>query len=158
MIYYAATRSQILSEVYPCPIFWTPRRGCAPVKDYCVMGKPAQIDIVRRAYELWEQAGKPEGRDQEFYHQAERGCRVPKSVAIPRRGIPTTFEGLSIPHRRTGATSPLCAARSCHSAAEKFTPVEDCRPIKIKTAAGKFALRPPEIQLAMKSACPVPLF
>jgi hypothetical protein len=25
-----------------------------------------------RAYELWEKAGKPEGRDQEFYHQAER--------------------------------------------------------------------------------------
>jgi len=30
------------------------------------------IEIVRRAYELWEQAGKPDGRDQEFYHQAER--------------------------------------------------------------------------------------
>jgi hypothetical protein len=28
------------------------------------------MDIVRRAYELWEQAGKPDGRDQEFYHQA----------------------------------------------------------------------------------------
>jgi hypothetical protein len=23
------------------------------------MGKPAQIDIVRRAYELWQQAGEP---------------------------------------------------------------------------------------------------
>jgi hypothetical protein len=33
------------------------------------MKKPTRI---RRAYELWEQAGKPEGRDQEFYHQAER--------------------------------------------------------------------------------------
>jgi len=31
-------------------------------------------------------------------------------------------------------------------------------PHQIKTAAGKFALRPPEIRLAMKSACPVPLF
>jgi hypothetical protein len=30
------------------------------------------IEIVRRAYELWEQAGKPDGKDQEFYHQAER--------------------------------------------------------------------------------------
>jgi hypothetical protein len=36
------------------------------------MTKPAGIDIVRRAYELWEQAGKPDGRDQEFYLQAER--------------------------------------------------------------------------------------
>jgi Protein of unknown function (DUF2934) len=37
-----------------------------------VMARPAGIDIVRRAYKLWEQAGKPEGRDQEFYLQAER--------------------------------------------------------------------------------------
>ena len=36
------------------------------------MARPARIDVVRRAYELWEQSGKPEGRDQEFYLQAER--------------------------------------------------------------------------------------
>jgi hypothetical protein len=36
------------------------------------MARPARIDVVRRAYELWEQGGKPEGRDQEFYLQAER--------------------------------------------------------------------------------------
>jgi Protein of unknown function (DUF2934) len=32
-------------------------------------------DVIRRAYELWEQAGKPEGRDEEFYHQAEQELR-----------------------------------------------------------------------------------
>jgi hypothetical protein len=36
------------------------------------MAKPAAIEIVRRAYELWQQAGQPEGRDQEFYLQAEK--------------------------------------------------------------------------------------
>ena len=36
------------------------------------MAKPRGIEIVRRAYELWEQAGKPDGQDQEFYHRAER--------------------------------------------------------------------------------------
>jgi Protein of unknown function (DUF2934) len=30
------------------------------------------IEIVRRAYKIWEDAGKPNGKDQEFYHQAER--------------------------------------------------------------------------------------
>ncbi|MEA2732132.1 MAG: hypothetical protein QOF70_6607 [Acetobacteraceae bacterium] len=30
------------------------------------MKKPAVIKVVRRAYQLWEKAGKPEGRDQEF--------------------------------------------------------------------------------------------
>jgi hypothetical protein len=36
------------------------------------MRKPLQMDVVRRAYMLWEVAGRPEGRDQEFYLQAER--------------------------------------------------------------------------------------
>jgi hypothetical protein len=39
------------------------------------MKKPTEMDIVRRAYELWEQAGKPDGKDQEFYHQAEQELR-----------------------------------------------------------------------------------
>ena len=36
------------------------------------MEKPTKEQIIHRAYELWEQNGKPEGRDDEFYHQAER--------------------------------------------------------------------------------------
>jgi hypothetical protein len=36
------------------------------------MKKPAQIEIVRRAYELWEQAGRPDGKDEEFYYLAEK--------------------------------------------------------------------------------------
>jgi len=36
------------------------------------VARPRGIEIVRRAYELWEQAGKPDGQDQEFYLQAER--------------------------------------------------------------------------------------
>jgi Protein of unknown function (DUF2934) len=34
--------------------------------------RPTEIDIVRRAYVLWERAGQPEGKDQEFYLEAER--------------------------------------------------------------------------------------
>jgi hypothetical protein len=40
-----------------------------------IVSKPAEIDIVRRAYELWQQAGEPEGKDEEFYHQAEQELR-----------------------------------------------------------------------------------
>jgi hypothetical protein len=39
------------------------------------MENPTEKQIVHRAYELWEQAGKPEGRDQEFYHLAEQELR-----------------------------------------------------------------------------------
>ena len=39
------------------------------------MTQPTEMDIVRRAYELWQQAGEPEGKDQEFYHLAEQELR-----------------------------------------------------------------------------------
>ena len=32
----------------------------------------AQMDVASRAYHLWEQAGHPEGRADEFYFEAER--------------------------------------------------------------------------------------
>jgi len=34
-----------------------------------------QEQIAARAYQLWQQAGEPAGRDQEFYHQAEQQLR-----------------------------------------------------------------------------------
>ena len=49
------------------------------------MQRPAEMDIVRRAYELWEQAGKPDGRDQEFYHHAERELQEANELAIPEQ-------------------------------------------------------------------------
>jgi hypothetical protein len=36
------------------------------------MTAPTREQIIHRAYELWERAGKPDGRDEEFYHQAEK--------------------------------------------------------------------------------------
>ncbi len=39
------------------------------------MAEPAHMDIVRRAYQLWQKAGEPEGKDKEFYHQAEQELR-----------------------------------------------------------------------------------
>jgi hypothetical protein len=39
-----------------------------------------------RAYELWEQNGKPEGRDQEFYHQVEKELKEappPEPTGLP---------------------------------------------------------------------------
>jgi hypothetical protein len=40
------------------------------------MGRVPGIEIVRRAYKIWEDSGKPEGKDQEFYHRAERELEV----------------------------------------------------------------------------------
>jgi hypothetical protein len=49
------------------------------------MQKPAEMDIVRRAYELWEQAGEPDGRDQNFYHQAEQELQQAKEQPSPEQ-------------------------------------------------------------------------
>jgi hypothetical protein len=46
------------------------KAGRLPLPIPASMRRPPEIDIVRRAYELWELSGKPEGRDQEFYLQA----------------------------------------------------------------------------------------
>jgi hypothetical protein len=39
------------------------------------MENPTKEKVIHRAYELWEQAGKPEGKDEDFYHQAEQELR-----------------------------------------------------------------------------------
>jgi hypothetical protein len=43
-----------------------------------------QDEVRRRAYELWEQHGSPEGREEEFWLQAEREI----SDKVPDRTIP----------------------------------------------------------------------
>jgi hypothetical protein len=49
------------------------------------MKTPNRKAVINRAYELWEQAGKPAGRDQEFYHQAEQELR---ETDDPQDGVP----------------------------------------------------------------------
>jgi hypothetical protein len=63
------------------------------------MKKPAVIKVVRRAYHLWEKAGKPEGRDQEFYHQAERELEgEPEDDETPEDTRPSRATPLPIDH------------------------------------------------------------
>ncbi|CCE08189.1 hypothetical protein BRAS3843_2650012 [Bradyrhizobium sp. STM 3843] len=33
-------------------------------------------EISKRAHQLWEQAGRPSGRDQEFWYEAERQIKA----------------------------------------------------------------------------------
>ena len=39
------------------------------------MPEPTEKRIKCRAYQLWEKAGQPEDRDEEFYHLAEQELR-----------------------------------------------------------------------------------
>jgi hypothetical protein len=40
-----------------------------------IIATPHEEQIRRRAREIWEHAGKPSGRDEEFWYQAERGLQ-----------------------------------------------------------------------------------
>jgi len=67
---------------------WGRELMAIPVQDvlgqFLKMKKPTFTNIERRAYELWEIAGKPEGMDEEFYYLAEReltlGAEQPKKT------------------------------------------------------------------------------
>jgi hypothetical protein len=37
-----------------------------------LMAQPTEKEITNRAYKIWERNGKPEGRDEEFWHLAEQ--------------------------------------------------------------------------------------
>jgi hypothetical protein len=54
--------------------------------------RPTKEQVTHRAYQLWEQAGKPEGRDQEFYHQAERELAGQASEITADEGEKTFLE------------------------------------------------------------------
>ncbi len=54
----------------PYPPGW----GRAP-KQEVPLSEPTEQEIRERAHRLWEQAGKPEGREEEFWHAAEQELR-----------------------------------------------------------------------------------
>jgi hypothetical protein len=45
------------------------------------LAKPSQKRIRRRAHEIWEENGRPPGRDEEFWFQAEREFREAEELA-----------------------------------------------------------------------------
>ena len=48
------------------------RRAASSQRKADKMSKPTEEQIRVRAHELWEKAGKPEGREDEFWRQAEK--------------------------------------------------------------------------------------
>ena len=58
------------------------------------MANPSEDEIRARAYKLWEQAGKPEGREDEFWQQAEQALRETEHLReIATEPPPTMLPG-----------------------------------------------------------------
>jgi hypothetical protein len=47
------------------------------------MPKPIEEHIRIRAHELWERAGSPEGREDEFWHRAEKELQETDELRDP---------------------------------------------------------------------------
>jgi hypothetical protein len=52
------------------------------------MPEPSKQEIDARAYQLWEKAGRPEGREDEFWHLAQQELRAMSTN--PRQRAPLT--------------------------------------------------------------------
>jgi hypothetical protein len=52
------------------------------------MESPTEKRILNRAYEIWERNGRPEGREDEFWHQAEQELRAEEERGDPAKGTP----------------------------------------------------------------------
>jgi len=58
------------------------------------MEKPTEDQIRIRAHKLWEQAGKPEGQEDEFWHQAERELQETEELReVAHEPPPTILPG-----------------------------------------------------------------
>ena len=57
------------------------------------MTNSRKMTITRRAYELWQQAGEPKDRDEEFYLQAEREFDEARETAITAPIPPAPSQG-----------------------------------------------------------------
>ena len=77
-----------LRPAQPCPFspHKPPRAGVAWRKR--TMDKPTEDQIRQRAHELWEQSHRPDGRDDEFWNQAERELQEAEDRGNPAKEIP----------------------------------------------------------------------
>ena len=57
------------------------------------MPDPTDDQIRTRAHQLWEQAGKPEGREDEFWHHAEKELQEEKLREVANEPPPTILAG-----------------------------------------------------------------
>ena len=75
----------------------------------------ASEDRIRdEAYRLWEQAGRPHGREAEFWHQAVdlvySKPPAPASEALPVESEPSAAAASSVKPRKKAAKSEVAAA------------------------------------------------
>ena len=92
------------------------------------MADSRDMELTRRAYELWQQAGEPKGRDEEFYHQAEREMNasadnaITAPPALSEAGPPTAASNVACVARETEVTRRASALRNSELCSDRAAP------------------------------------
>jgi hypothetical protein len=81
------------------------------------MSEPSHSDIANRAYQIWEREGRPHGRDQDHWHNAERELQN-AGAAKENRPSGEMTGAQQTGSRQTGAASP---GRPAHPSAPSTT-------------------------------------
>jgi hypothetical protein len=77
------------------------------------MNQPRDREIERRAYQIWERDGRPEGRAKEHWRQAEQelaGERSGEEPPLPEHYAPGEVGGPGEPQADTGLPEALAQA------------------------------------------------
>ena len=61
--------------------------------------KPLEEDVRKRAKQLWEEHGKPEGRDDEFWQTAERELQGVQDRGDEMKGSPDDHRSFAVARR-----------------------------------------------------------
>jgi hypothetical protein len=93
---------------------------------------PSQEEIAKRAYQLYEQNGREEGRDLEYWLEAEKSLRTQLSEPLSPMEFAETKE------------SPVTSANSIPKSQKKVTTREEVRINAPSRQAPRQSMRPQE--------------
>jgi hypothetical protein len=92
--------------------------------------------VEQYAYGLWEQEGRPHGRDKDHWHRAERALADQGVSAAPgASSVEATPDAAVEVKRKAAAPKPAAAARS--TAAKPAKPASEAKPAKPRSPKTK---------------------
>lgn len=105
------------------------------------MSKPSESDIAKHAYQLWEREGRPQGRDKDHWHAAEREILG----AATTQEEPPIGETRNAQHADTRQVEPPPSSRQTGGAASPGRPAQPASPAGTQAAAAP-GKRAPQVQ------------
>ena len=114
------------------------------------MNTPSHEEVSNRAYELWENYGRPDGRDVEIWFEAERELTQAAKTGTSEPAMPDRAPANLDDQGSRAPSEPQASA----PAEGHHPPVENAAELAAKAALQKKAARAPKV--AVKTAVKAP--